>query len=234
MANAENFLAFYELLEKSIGKSTLTIANRVYVSAGFTINQKFREVAVQKFLSDIQEVDFGQSEASASTINKLVEEKTNKKIKNLISPNMLNSLTCMVLVNAIYFKGNWKHKFNKRNTRKGNFYINENNQCPVDFMAKKQGFKYGMLTDLDAAALGMEYVDSNLSFVILLPNKRNGLLTLDSLLCNYDLANITKNMREQKVDVKIPKFKVEFDLNLNGVLKEVCINILCCGILFRF
>lgn len=224
VTNANNFHEFYGLLEKSVGKSTLTIANRIYVD-GICINQEFKEVAVKKFLSDIETVNFADSDSSASIINKFVEEKTNKKIKNLIQPKMLNSLTRMVLVNAIYFKGNWVYPFNKNHTRKGDFYINKKDKRSIDFMAIKKEFNYGILKDLDATGLEMKYADSNLSFVILLPNSRTGLSTLESELCDNDLTEITQKMYEEEVDVKIPKFKVEFEIKLNDVLEMVCICI---------
>lgn len=226
MANANNFHDFGKLLEKSVGQSTLTIANRIYVQNDFDINQQFKEVATQKFASNIEALNFAESDSSASTINKFVKEKTNGRIENLIQPDMLDSLTRMALVNTIYFKGVWKYQFDSHYTCKGSFYINEKDTCSVDFMATNEDFNYCKLVDLDAAALEMKYAGSNLSLVILLPNSRTGLSTLESKLCNFDLTKIIQRMGVQHVMVKIPKFKVEFELNLNDLLQKVfCVNL---------
>lgn len=218
---ANQFAEYYGLLQKSVGQSTLSIANQIYVQIGHPINKNFEEVAVKKFLSGIDSLDFAKSDASAKTINQFVEEKTKEKIKDLIKPEMLSSDTRVVLVNAIYFKGNWEYQFDKDSTTEGDFYISESETVPVDFMHIKKKFNYALLEDLDATALEMKYANSNFSFVIVLPNSRTGLSALESKLKNYDLAQITDTMHKQEVEVTIPKFKVEFEINLNEVLKKV-------------
>lgn len=74
---------------------------------------------------------------SAAVINKWVEDQTNDKIKNLISPDALGVDTRMVLVNAIYFKGLWQHQFKKDRTDKAPFYTSETDSVMVDMMHVK-------------------------------------------------------------------------------------------------
>lgn len=221
---ANQFHDYYELLEKSVGKATLSIANQLYVQQGYQIKQEFQEVAVKKFRSGIESLNFANSAPSAQTINKFVEEETKDKIKDLIKPAMLDSETRLVLVNAIYFKGDWEYQFDKERTTEGDFFISETDTSRVDFMRIKKNFNYGVFDDLEATALEMKYANSNFSFVIVLPNSRTGLSALESKLKNYDLSKITSEMYSQEVDVMIPKFKVEFEINLNDVLKNVSMH----------
>lgn len=65
------------------------------------------------------------------TINEWVEKKTNAKIKNLISPDMLTVATTLALVNAIYFKGDWATKFDVHRTMKKQFHVAENQNREV-------------------------------------------------------------------------------------------------------
>ena len=60
---------------------------------------------------------------TADKINKWVEGETREKIKDLIYPDMLNSDTMMVLINAIYFKANWASKFEERFTKSKDFFL---------------------------------------------------------------------------------------------------------------
>lgn len=219
--SANNFHDYYGMLEKSVGKSTLSIANQIYVMTGYKINQQFKEVAIKKFLSGIESLNFADAAPSARTINKFVENKTKDKIKDLVKPDMLDASTRVVLVNAIYFKGNWEHQFNKDRTYDGDFFISETEKTPVKYMTIKKKFNYAVLDRLDATALEMKYANSNISFVIVLPNTRTGLSALEKKLCDFDLTKITDEMYSQEVDVTIPKFKVEFEINLNDVLKKV-------------
>lgn len=219
---ASQFLEQRETLEKSVGNATLSIANQIYIQEGQSLNKNFQEVAVSKFKSGIDSLNFAESEKSAQTINQFVEEKTNGKIKDLIKPDQLDADTRTVLVNAIYFKGNWEHQFEKEDTRKGDFYISETEKVPVDFMYMRERFNFAFVKDLDSKALEMKYANSNLSFVIILPYSRTGLAAVESKLKNYDLTKIAESMQyERSVDVYIPKFKVEYDIKLNDVLTNV-------------
>lgn len=224
IASANQFQEYYGLLDKSIGGSNLSIASKIYVQNGHSVKKEFRDVAVEKFSAGVESLDFAKSVESAQAINQFVEEKTNNHIKDLIQPDMISSDTRMVLANAIYFKGNWKYQFDRRRTAKGDFYTSETEKVPVDMMRIKKRFNYAVLDDLDATALEMEYAKSNFTFVIVLPNSRTGLTDLETQLKNYDLSQITDQMRSQEVDVTIPKFKVEFKINLNDVLKKACIT----------
>lgn len=141
---ANQFAEYYKSLQESVGELTLSIANQIYVQIGHPINKNFKKVAVKKFRSGICSLDFTKADESAGAINRFVEEKTKNKIKDLIKPDMLIDLTPMVLVNAIYFKGNWEYPFNKKYTNKDDFYA--------------------VLKDLDATALAMNYAFSKLSF----------------------------------------------------------------------
>ncbi|NWU18736.1 ILEUA inhibitor, partial [Cephalopterus ornatus] len=64
-------------------------------------------------------------EDSRKQINGWVEERTEGKIQNLLAEGVLDSLTRLVLVNAIYFKGNWEKQFNKEGTTERPFQINK-------------------------------------------------------------------------------------------------------------
>lgn len=215
---ANQFLEYYDMLRKNAGKSILTIANHVYIQSGYQMNPNF------KFISDIEFLNFANATASAATINRFVMEKTQGKIQNLVSSQSFNEDTRVILVNAIYFKGDWKFKFEKRHTKPDYFYIDESDRIRTDFMNAKNKFNYSYIAVLDVAALEMQYVDSNLSFLIVLPNKRTGLSTLEENVKNFGFNKIIDSLFLYEVIVKIPKFKIQFEINLNNVLMKVFVN----------
>lgn len=220
---ANQFHEFYSSLQRGAGNTTFSIANQVFVQQGHALNKHFQEVAVQNFKSGIESVNFASRSEAAQTINEFVAAKTNDKIQNLIKPNTLSSDSRVVLINAIYFKGDWKYKFNKLFTVKSDFYTSETESTPVDFMHIEGSYNYGELPDLDASALELKYANSSFSMVFILPNSHAGLSTLENKLKGHDFAKIaTTGLRSQKVKVNIPKFKVEFEIKLNDVLKNVC------------
>lgn len=215
---------FHELsgnFAKSNASITLNVANQVYVQRGYQIKSEFNEIATKKFESGVEAVNFAENVASANHINGWVEKKTNSKITDLIKPDSLGVDTRVVLVNAIYFKGDWKNKFDKELTAPGPFYVNDKDTVNVEYMHTKKHFKFGYLDELDATAIELPYVDSDISFVVVLPNSREGLSVLEAKIKEYDLTKIAEQMYSQEVQVTLPKFKIEHEVNLNDVLKKV-------------
>ena len=87
-------------------------------------------------------MDFSQAVQSATAINQWVVEQTNNKIKKLITPDSLGPLTKLVLVNAIYFKGNWDVKFDKSKTSKGDFHVSPTKTIKTDMMFTIEEYAY--------------------------------------------------------------------------------------------
>uniref|UniRef100_A0A6B2EHF1 Putative serine protease inhibitor 4 n=1 Tax=Phlebotomus kandelakii TaxID=1109342 RepID=A0A6B2EHF1_9DIPT len=217
-AIAENFASLLSTYKDS---PQLRIANKLYVQDKFHVKRQFNEIATKKFNSEAQSLNFADNVNSAKTINTWVEEKTNDKIKDLIPADALDSDTRMVLVNAIYFKGLWENKFKPENTKKLPFWTSKDKSVDVEMMYTKADFKFGVFGDLKATALEMSYKDSELSMLIILPNERDGLADLEKALGNKDLSDITKSMYKTEVIVHLPKFKIEYDIELKNVLSKM-------------
>ncbi len=83
---------------------TLDAANRLSVTSGFPLLEEFLSKSRDYFEAEAESVDFSDEAAARSAINTWVESKTNEKIKDLIPRGVLNGLTRLVLVNAVYFK----------------------------------------------------------------------------------------------------------------------------------
>ena len=94
------------------------------------------------FLAEPVGMDFGRAVQSASAINQWVEEQTNKKIQDLISPGSISPMTKLVLVNAIYFKADWDVKFDKSKTKKGDFHVSPTQTVQTDMMFSREELAY--------------------------------------------------------------------------------------------
>lgn len=201
----------------------LHIANKVYVKDSYKLKEGFKSVATQNYLSEVEGVNFEENEKAAKSINSWVEGKTNNKIHDLISKDDLDSLTRMVLVNAIYFKGDWLHQFPKENTKKDKFYTSETDSVIVDMMYQSDKFNYAEIDELDAQVLELKYKNEDVSMFIILPKERTGIKKLEEKLKDYDLSTIRQKLYRTEVKVWLPKFKVETTMELNEPLKKVCI-----------
>ncbi|XP_023934463.2 antichymotrypsin-2 isoform X2 [Bicyclus anynana] len=215
---------------KSVKGITLDIANKVYIKdGGYDLNEELKVDAVKVFDAGLEKVNFDDGAAAANTINQWVESKTNKKIKELISSDCLNQDTRLVLVNALYFKGQWSNQFDPNNTIEQPFHINEDTTVDVPMMYREGDYWYGESEELGVQLLRINYVGNEASMLILLPNEINGLNgVLDKLAGGYDLLAELDKMYETKVQVSIPKFKIETEIDLGELLPKLGIKQIFC------
>ncbi|KAL9708133.1 hypothetical protein quinque_011651 [Culex quinquefasciatus] len=200
---------------------TVKIANKVYVMNKYSVKAGFDEVARKNFHSEAESINFGENVIAAKKINGWVEQKTNDKIKDLISPDSLDGSTRLVLVNAIHFKGTWKQQFDPEVTKPMPFWITATESVDVPMMMNKKHFRYGKFDELGLSALELTYSDGDWSMLILLPNERDGLAKLEGNLQNIDVVDLLSRMRRQEVEVFLPRFKAEFELDLTETLKQL-------------
>jgi serpin B len=187
-----------------------------------TVKKSFNEIAAKSFDTESQSIDFSQREKSSAKINKWVEDKTDHRIKNMISANSFDEDTQMLLVNAIYFKGDWVRPFDCSNTHLAPFYLNDEDYVQVDFMTVTKKFKFGAISQLNAVAIELPFKNSDISMLIILPNSRTGLSALEQEIKNVDLRKISNSLKsKRKIEIHIPKFKVELDIQLNELLQKV-------------
>ncbi|XP_058466338.1 serine protease inhibitor 42Dd-like isoform X4 [Malaya genurostris] len=209
------------VLEKLESNDSLKIANKMYIMDNYSLKRNFHDIAAKNFRSNAEHINFADNTQAAKTINSWVEIKTKEKIKDLISPDILDDNTRMVLVNAIHFKGTWVHQFDPAATTPMPFWISATESVDVPMMQTKKHFKHGVFEDLGFAALELSYNDSDVSMLILLPNERDGLSILEHNLLGLDIFEIQKKMYNQEVNVFLPKFKIEFDIDLKNTLEKL-------------
>lgn len=207
---------------KTASDSELKIGNGLFTQLNFPILKSYLESAQTLYQANLKSVDFGKDK-TREYINTWVEAETNGKIKNLFAPNSLDKNTSLILVNAIYFKGKWIKTFKKDNTNNALFHVNENVKIPVPMMSQTERFNYGFVEEMDAQFIELPYENDDFSMFIFLPNKISGLqkvieqITLELLMKSTD----SKNMQKTKLEIHIPRFKIEESYDLTSHLKNM-------------
>lgn len=200
-----------ELITKYNSKEdlALNVANSIWLNKDIALNTVFNE-EFKTLIADYykgEATDVTMDEA-VSKINAWVEEKTNGKIKDLIS----NPVFVGALVNTVYFKGAWANQFDDYLTEKEMFTDINGTQVEKEFMNKTNRYSY--FEDNTMQMVKMPYNDFKTSMYIAIPKG-------DSEL---DFNNAINNMTSKKVNLTIPKFKVEYSITLNDILKEMGIE----------
>ncbi|XP_076242554.1 antichymotrypsin-2 isoform X1 [Calliopsis andreniformis] len=214
----------YQALIDSINgikENKLLLANKVFAAEKFAVKPDYKSLTENYFRSVTQLVNFAKSNEAANTINTWVQQNTNNRINELVSPGDLNAMTALVLVNAVYFKGQWKNKFNPTFTKDMPFHVNENTVKNVPTMYRQGSYKYGELPNLNAKFIEIPYKGNELSMVIILPNEINGLAAVEQKLQSVSLADILNQGYERDVQLFLPKFKIEKKIELNGILGKM-------------
>ena len=187
----------------------LGIANSIWVKQGFKVYDSFVNVNKQMYDAQVQELDF-TSPTAKDVINRWCAEQTNDCIKEVIKVIPANAR--MYLLNALYFKGIWASQFEKSATRQENFTNSDGTQQKVNMMNQTEMFNYTKNSTFSIAEL--PYGNEAFSMVILLPS---GGKTLDESLSELTSENWKEwnsNMAGKQLQVKLPRFRVEYDKTL--------------------
>jgi len=205
----------------------LHIANKLFGDQSYTFLADFLGATEKHYGAQLHPVNFGDSSGSTNLVNQWVADNTAQKITELIPPGVLNDLTKLVLVNAVYFKGDWEKKFDKNDTKDEDFHVSTTETVRVPLMHKsKAKVWYGVNQDLNCQAIELPYAGERLSMFVILPIEVNGLGKLESSLSADEFVNTREKFRMQLRDVHIwlPKFKLDEKLGLNGILAAMGIT----------
>jgi serpin B len=217
--------AFHALIQELNGGHKkrayeLRVANALWGQKGFGFLPAFLKGLQSNYGAGLREVDFqGTTEAARRTVNAWVERETKDKIKDLLKPGVVDSLTRLVLTNAIYFKGDWDRQFKKDLTQKRTFHLSPDQKAEVPIMHQTGRVKY-----LDAGAfqaLELPYKGKDLSMIVLLPRKVDGLAAFEQALTADKLGGWLAKMRAEEVIVALPRFKSTSEFSLAETLSAM-------------
>ncbi|XP_039979250.1 serpin peptidase inhibitor, clade B (ovalbumin), member 1, like 1 [Xiphias gladius] len=213
-------------LNKADAPYALSVANRLYGEQSYQFVEDFLGQTRKHYNAELESVDFQTGfEATRVNINSWVEKQTQGKIKDVLAQGVLDSMTRLVLVNAIYFKGTWNKPFLEHSTSDSMFRLNKNDSKPVKMMHhKRTEFPLAFIPEANCQILEMPYKGKELSMLIFLPmdieDSSTGLEKLERELTYENFVEWTRpaTMKEVEVEVALPRFKMEEKYDMKDVL----------------
>jgi serine protease inhibitor len=228
-------------------------ANALWGEKTFDIQQSFIDTVAKFYKTGgVFPVDFrNDPEGARVRINDWVSEQTRQRIKNLIAPKQIQPDTRLVLTNAVYFKGEWSDPFEADQTSEEDFTTLDGAKVRAPLMHKNgpKGAKYAAFNadgslfatpDMiergaqDEAKLypardgflmaELPYKGGDLSMVLILPQSPGAMKNLESKLTSENLSAWTKQLKTRKVDVYLPKFKLETSYEMSDPLQSLGIK----------
>ncbi|XP_007933558.1 serpin B6-like [Orycteropus afer afer] len=217
----QGFQSLLTEVNKTDTQYLLRTANRLYGEKTYDFLSSFKDSCLKFYQAEMEELDFvNATEESRKHINTWVASKTEGKITDLLPSGTVNSMTKLVLVNAIYFKGNWDNQFNKQHTKETPFKISKNEEKPVQMMFKKSTFKITYIGEIFTQILVLPYVKKELNMIIMLPDENTDLSMVEKELTYEKFMEWTRPdmLDEEEVEVFLPRFKLEENYDMEDVL----------------
>jgi len=184
----------------------VSVANSIWYRNTFTVEQSFTDVNKNYFSAIVTPLDFSDP-GSVTTINNWVSAGT----KNLI-PKIVESIPAdmvMYLINAVYFKGKWRHQFEKENTAPKPFRLADGSDVQTPSMLQQCDLPYFDGDGFEAVEL--PYNQGNFVMTILLPETGSSPAAVIATLSQGNWDTWSGNFATTDVVLQLPKFKYEYD-----------------------
>lgn len=198
----------------------ISIANSVWTENKFQVKKPFTDILTQYYNAESKQFSIDDPKAP-DKMNLWIETNTNGLIRDMI--DKLDPATVMLLINAIYFKGKWKSKFDADETVSDNFYKPDGNHVIVPMMKQKAKFRIYKGSDFTLAEF--PYGQGNFVMDIVLPDAQNGIPELMTSLTGTSFSGWTGQLREMEVELSLPRFKYGYKKKLRDVLTDMGMGI---------
>ncbi|KAM9359555.1 serpin peptidase inhibitor, clade F (alpha-2 antiplasmin, pigment epithelium derived factor), member 2b [Symphorus nematophorus] len=203
--------SLHNVLEQ-LRNNDLQIATRIFLRQGFQPKEEFVSESQRLYDSEPAVLE------SLQQINDWVDNATNGKMTDFLSalpPNLL-----LMLINAIHFKGEWKARFDPRFTTRGVFYLDDKHLVDVEVMEDaKHPLSLFIDNELEAQVASFPFQNS-MSLLVVMP--LSGQVNVSSLSAKLNVSGLYHRLpKERAVQVKVPKFKLEYGQELQEVFTKL-------------
>ncbi|OXB83080.1 UNVERIFIED_CONTAM: hypothetical protein H355_016644 [Colinus virginianus] len=229
------------LIVSKKNKDIVTIANAVFAKSGFKMEVPFVTRNKEVFQCSVKSVDFEEPNSACDSINQWVKNETRGMIDQVVAPDDVDSLTRLVLVNAVYFKGLWKSRFRPENTKKRPFSGADGKTYQVPMLSQLSIFRCGKLSvpteyprrggttstpnELWYNIIELPYHGEMISMLIALPTESTTPLSaIIPHISTKTIGSWMTTMVAKRVQVILPKFTAVAETDLKDPLKALGIT----------
>jgi serpin B len=203
-------------LENADPAVQLSIANSLWAKQGIGFKPDFMQRNQQFYGAKVTELDFGKPDAP-KIINNWVKENTRGKIDQIVQQIQPDDV--LFLINAIYFKGKWTKEFDKSQTTERPFYLSDGTQKQHPMMSQSGRYRYYENENFQAVTL--PYGTERLSLYVFLPRKNTSLDAFQQQLAVENWQQWMNQFQMRRGSIQLPRFKFEYDIQLNTALKSL-------------
>jgi serpin B len=219
----ESYQSLIALLRDLDPQVAFTLANSIWYREGIAVVPAFIELNRRYFDAEVRALDFADP-ASAAVINGWVDSTTRGKIEEIVAPP-IDPQTMMFLINAIYFKGDWTCQFDRDRTRPAPFTLPDGSQTTVSMMSHGAEIPLRAHEDGTHTVVDLWYGGRAYSITIVVPRDPARIDELARSVTQEQWDAWVGALDSASIQVSLPKFTLEYDVTLNGVLAALGMGI---------
>ncbi|MPZ54299.1 MAG: hypothetical protein GEU79_16480 [Acidimicrobiia bacterium] len=203
-------------------ETVMSVANSGWAQTGAEIGSDFLDTLAAQYGSGLHVTDFtGDTERSRQAVNGWIDEQTRGLIPELIAEGQLDPNTVYTLINALYFKAAWTHTFDEEATEPRPFTLSDESTVEVPMMVGDR-LPASYVVDGNLTAISLSYGDGEFEMKVVMPEELGEFVdTLDA----DRWSQLASSFQKGEVNLTIPKWETESNLNLNGPLSGMGLEI---------
>lgn len=202
-----DFKSCIEWSEDKTSKNEIFLANSLWINDAVNIDARFIENINQNYKSEIFSFNKHNVISANKELNVWISKKTNEKIPEIKG---LNKDIMLSIVNAIYFMGEWNIPFDIKKTKEKKFHTLNREKIDVKYMRDQSHYRY--YEDSDIQSIYLPYKCHQFSMIVILPQKRYGIIDIENKLDREYFKNIDSLSYSHEVILSFPKFKIESEI----------------------
>ncbi|KAM4662174.1 alpha-1-antiproteinase S-like [Discoglossus pictus] len=210
----EEFHSVLMALNKPKSNLQVDIGNAIFVHDQLKLQNSFEQGVKKFYHAELQASDFTHPMDAEKQINDYVKNKTEGKIEELVKD--LSADTMLVLVNHIFFKGEWEHPFHPDSTHEGKFFVDANTTVEVQMMSRTGIYKIFRDNELPCTVFQLQYKDG--AHLLLAVPELGKIHEIEEALSAKTIARWINSTHERMMKLNLPKFSISASLDLKEIL----------------
>ncbi|XP_069014742.1 alpha-1-antitrypsin homolog [Embiotoca jacksoni] len=213
----EAYEHLFHMLGHSQETQQLDVGNALALRSGFSPLDKFLKDIKHHYSGETINVDFTKPDEAAAEINRYIASKTQDKIKDMVKD--LDPEMAMVLINYVYFRGQWEKPFDANMTEKAEFNVDDTTKVQVDMMKKLGRYDFYQDSENHTTVVMLPY-KGNTSMMIVLPDEGK-MSKVEGYINKEYIQHWHNSLFRNNINLFMPKFSISAEASLVDTLKEM-------------
>lgn len=216
--NEGNAALLKKIKDKDQEDTKLHLANSLWLDEQYELANDYEHSIEAYFHGKVSSID-SSDDAAADAMNDWVKEQTNDKIENIVAAPLDENFVAM-LMNTVYFNGKWTYPFEPELTEEAIFHKQDGEESTAAFMNVKEDFQYVKADAYEGVRLPYGE-EGQLSMYAYLPNEHSNMTSIHEAIIEKGLHGMMDEMEEKAGSVSLPKFKLEYEQEMNEMLQKL-------------